>query len=138
MRSSKDERQARADFAERYASRPTDVLNEIERKVIGGEWGANGFTTRDQADVLADRLELTASKRLLDIGTGRGWPGLYLAKKTGCEVVLTDLPIEGLRLAIERGHEERVDSLGAVVSSARDLAFGERAFDAITHTDVLC
>lgn len=138
MRLSKDERQARADFGERYASASTDVLEAIEQAVIGARWGANGYTTIVQADSLAERLELTASKRLLDIGTGRGWPGLYLAKKTGCEVVVTDLPIEGLQLAARRARQEGIRCLGAVVSSARDLPFGERAFDAISHTDVLC
>ncbi len=139
MRSSKDEREARADFAQRYAFVADDVLlGAIEEAVIGARWGANGYTTVAQADHLADVLELTSSKRLLDIGTGRGWPGLYLAKKTGCEVVVADLPFEGLQIAARRAQERSIRCLGAVVSSARDIPFGERAFDAITHTDVLC
>jgi 2-polyprenyl-3-methyl-5-hydroxy-6-metoxy-1,4-benzoquinol methylase len=138
MRSSKSEREALADFAADYALPPAIVVDDIERRVIGEVWGANGFTTASQAELLADRLELRAGKRLLDIGTGRGWPGLYLAKRSGCEVVLTDLPIEGLRLARDRAAKEQVSFSGAVVASARDLPFTESAFDAIVHTDVLC
>ena len=61
-------------------------------------YGANGYTTAAQANLLAQRLDLGPGKRLLDVGSGRGWPGLYLAASTGCTVVLTDL----LLLAVAR------------------------------------
>lgn len=136
--SSKYERQARVEFAERYAVAQSEVIAAIERAVIGSDWGANGYTTMAEADELADRLELHASKRLLDIGTGQGWPGLYLSKKTGCEVVITDVPLEGLRTGLMRAQREAIRPLGAVVSSARRLPFRDRSFDALCHTDVLC
>jgi hypothetical protein len=138
MRSSQEEREALADFAARYTLPRTDVVQEVERRVIGAVWGANGFTTVAQADLIAERLDLTLGKRLIDVGTGRGWPGLYLAKRTGCDVVLTDLPIEGLRQAQNRVEVESVSSLGAVVASARYLPFANESIDAIVHTDVLC
>jgi 2-polyprenyl-3-methyl-5-hydroxy-6-metoxy-1,4-benzoquinol methylase len=138
MRSSQDEQEALADFAARYTLPPADVMQEVERRVIGAVWGANGFTTVAQADLIAERLDLAPGKRLMDVGTGRGWPGLYLAKRTGCEVVLTDLPIEGLQHALRRAEAESVSSFGAVVASARDLPFGKESVDAIVHTDVLC
>ena len=136
--SSKYESETRIEFAERYAVGHHDVITKIERAVIGGDWGANGYTTLAQADELAGRLGLDATKRLLDVGTGQGWPGLYLAKKTGCEVVITDLPIEGLRTAAIRAHKERIRALGAIVCSAKRLPFRGRSFDALCHTDVLC
>ncbi len=136
--SSKDEREKRALFAQRYSFGHPGLLATIERAVIGGDWGANGYTTVEQANQLAERLELDASKRLLDVGTGQGWPGLYLSKKTGCEVVVTDLPIEGLRPAMDRAKHDEIRALGAIVCSARRLPFGDRSFDALCHTDVLC
>lgn len=120
--SSKYEREKRLEFAERYSLGYSEVLETIERAVIGGDWGANGYTTLAQANELADRLELDASKRLLDVGTGQGWPGLYLANKTGCEVVVTDLPIEGLRAAVTRAQHERIRALGTIICSARSFA----------------
>jgi hypothetical protein len=80
----RDELQARALFDQRYGIASSPVTLEIERRVIGGDWGANGYTTLAQADQLASGLGLSAADRLLDIGTGRGWPGLYLAASTGC------------------------------------------------------
>ena len=136
--SSKDERSAREEFSERYSTRRDDVMDVIERSVIGAAWGANGFTTRAQADELAERLGLTSAMRLLDIGAGRGWPSLYLVQRTGCEAVVTDLPFEGLISARERAEREDLRLLACISASARELPFRPESFDAIVHTDVLC
>lgn len=138
MHASRDEREARAEFADRYGITRTKLLEAIERRVIGDAWGANGFTTVAQANLLGERLALSRHRRLLDLGSGRGWPGLYLALRTECEVVLADLPIEGLQSAARRAARERLNALGCVVSSAARLPFAEQSFDAIVHTDVLC
>jgi SAM-dependent methyltransferase len=135
----KDELQARALFDERYAIALPPLARQIERRVIGGDWGANGYTTMAQADTLADKLGLSATDRLLDIGAGRGWPGLYLAATTGCRVVVTDLPLEGLRGAADRAAAEGLGARAAmVVAAASGLPFRAGGFDAIVHTDVLC
>jgi len=137
--SSRDERRARTDFAERYAIATGDVNARIEQAVIGAAWGANGYTTVDQADELGRRLQLGPGKRLLDVGTGRGWPGLYLAQQTGCHVIGTDLPVEGLQVARRRAHDERIGArVSLAVAGAADLPFASQSFDAIVHTDVLC
>jgi len=124
-------------FRENYARTEHDVLTDIERLVIGESYGANGYTTRAQADMIGDRLELGPDRLLLDVGSGCGWPGLYLAATTGCRVVVTDVPLEGLQRAGER---VRTDTLaaGVVACSAPQPPFRDTAFDAISHTDVLC
>jgi len=135
----RDELQARALFQERYRNTPSLVACQIEQRVIGGDWGANGFTTMAQADALARGLDLSAGDRLLDLGTGRGWPGLYLAARTGCRVVLADLPLEGLRVAADRAAAEGLAArTGVVASAASGLPFRAGSFDAVIHTDVLC
>jgi hypothetical protein len=77
----RDESQALSLFQERYRNTPSQLARQIEQRVIGGDWGANGYTTRAQADTLARELGVSAGDRLLDLGTGRGWPGLYLAAR---------------------------------------------------------
>jgi SAM-dependent methyltransferase len=134
-----DEAQARALFQERYRNTPSRLASQIERRVIGGDWGANGYTTKTQADTLADKLGLSAADRLLDLGSGRGWPGLYLAARTGCRVVLTDLPLEGLRVAAHRAASEGLaERVGVVAAAASGLPFRANSVDAVIHTDVLC
>jgi cyclopropane fatty-acyl-phospholipid synthase-like methyltransferase len=126
-------------FAERYRLASNDVTREIERAVIGADWGANGYTTKDQADLLGAVLELGPASTLLDLGSGRGWPGLYLAATTRCRVVLTDVPLEALLASATRAAAEGLAGLAAPVrTSARSLPFARASFDAIVHTDVLC
>jgi 2-polyprenyl-3-methyl-5-hydroxy-6-metoxy-1,4-benzoquinol methylase len=139
MTTSRDERVTRADYAHRYRLRASAaVVDKAEREVIGDVWGANGFTTVDQAEDLRRRLELDRNSRLLDVGSGCGWPGLWLAQQTGCEVVVTDLPPEGLEVASRRAKAEGLRSLGAVAASARRFPFAESSFDAIVHVDLMC
>ena len=138
-KATKLERQTLERFSERYGTAWTDASRRAEQAVIGGDWGANGYTTAAQADVLAEALALAPTTRLLDLGAGRGWPGLYLAQRTGCEVVCTDVPVEGLRAAVARARVEGLSARSAaVVASARQLPFRAVGFDAIVHTDVLC
>ncbi len=135
----RDESEARDLFRQRYTTRQGEANVVVERAVIGADFGANGYTTRAQADRLAALLHLDPGGRLLDIGAGRGWPGLYLARISGCDVVLTDLPEEGLRDARGRAEVEGLgDRAAAVVTGGAQLPFRAAVFDGVVHTDVLC
>jgi 2-polyprenyl-3-methyl-5-hydroxy-6-metoxy-1,4-benzoquinol methylase len=135
----RDERATRTDFAQHYALPTGDANSRIERDVIGAVWGANGYTTVAQADELLGRLQLRPDSRLLDLGTGRGWPGLYLAKQSGCSLIATDMPVEGLIVATRRARDERIDDRVAFAAAAGAAQpFRPASFDAIVHTDVLC
>lgn len=112
---------------------------QAELQAVGSDYGNNGYTTLGQAADLARHLELDDNKLLLDVGSGAGWPGLHLATRTGCRVVVSDLTVPGMRNAVRRA---AVDGLPpraqAVVASARHLPFKPESFDAMVHTDVLC
>jgi hypothetical protein len=47
----RDEAQALALFQLRYRNTPSLLACQIEQRVIGGDWGANGYTTMAQADI---------------------------------------------------------------------------------------
>ncbi len=125
-------------FSERYSIRGDDAFKEIEQNVIGGVFGANGYTTKAQADRLIDALRLPQKSRVLDLGAGRGWPGLYIAETAGCNVVMADLPEPGLRIALKSADDRKIANRAhPIIATAESLPLRKRSFDAIVHTDVL-
>ena len=127
----------RDEFDAFYRLADEPVMRRIESAVTGSDFGASSYTTRAQADRLAALLGLEPGKRLLDLGSGAGWPGLYLAKSSGCGVVLVDLPPEGLRRAERRRRAEGV-GIGVVAAPAGSLPLRDAAFDAATSSDAFC
>jgi phosphoethanolamine N-methyltransferase len=111
----------------------------IERRVCGCDYGGNSWTSRAEAQQMAARLGLRPGVRLLDLGAGSGWPGLYLGKTSGCDVTLVDLPLSGLRIAAERARKDGMTgNVWAAVADAAALPFPDECFNAISHSDLLC
>jgi ubiquinone/menaquinone biosynthesis C-methylase UbiE len=120
-----------------HAAHPAMVA--IERTACGCDYGGTSWTTRSEAARLAALLKLGPGRRFLDIGAGSGWPGLYLARLTGCDVTLADIPVSGLRLASDRAATDRLTGeCWTVAADGAALPFDNGAFDAIGHSDVLC
>jgi ubiquinone/menaquinone biosynthesis C-methylase UbiE len=134
------EEQARLDrFAREYRISQNAVMLEIERAVCGSDYGGTSWTTRDEAERVGQLLELSPGKRLLDVGAGSGWPGLYLARITGCDVALVDVPLEGLRIAAKRAVTDQLPGeCWVIVGDGARLPLKSGWFDAIGHSDVLC
>ena len=84
-------------------------------------------------------LKLSPGMSLLDLGAGRGWPGVYVTQQSSCRTVLTDVPAPALGLArsnaIEHGVGERCLYAAA---DGRALPFTSGVFEAVIHADVLC
>lgn len=126
-------------FGNRYRLCCAPPMMAAELDALGTDFGSTGYTTRAQADDLIERLHLDARDRVADIGSGSGWPGLYLASTTGCRVVGTDLPLEGLRRARDRIVADGIAGrAGCVQATGNRQPFRAGAFDAVIHTDVLC
>jgi len=127
------------DFGRDYEIAQAPLMREIDRRVHGADYGATSWTTRAQAELAAAQLGLAPGVRLLDVGAGAGWPGLFLATQSGCELVVSDLPLQGLRMARERAARDGLSARCAVVAAdGAALPFRDAAFDRIHHADVLC
>ncbi len=127
------------DFTSDYELGRAAVLRELECCVLGCAYGATSWTTRREASRIAEMLALGPGDRLLDVGAGSGWPGLYLAQLAGCDVVLVDLPLIGLQIAQERAVADGLALRCRVaVANAAALPFKDGSFDVVSHSDVLC
>lgn len=129
----------RDDFDAQYRQGQLPAVQAIERAVCGCDYGGTSWATRDEAGQIAAALELAPGVRLLEVGAGSGWPALYLAGQSGCDVTLVDLPLEGIRIAAGRAARDRLaGTCLAVVADAARLPFRDGCFDVINHSDVLC
>ena len=134
-----DEQAVRERFDELYRLGQAPIMREIERAVCGCDYGVTSWTTRREAERVGELLGMGPGQRLLEVGAGSGWPGLYLARTTGCDVTLLDLPLAGLRIGAERAVADRLPgACWSVLADGAALPFGSGAFDAVSHSDVLC
>jgi SAM-dependent methyltransferase len=139
MAFSPEERAQRDRFDELYVRAQSPVVLSIERSVCGCDYGGTSWTTRDEAERIGAILGLRPGLRLLDLGAGSGWPALYLAKKTGCDVALVDLPLSGLRIASQRALADGVSGgCWVTLADAASLPFRNASFDVVNHSDALC
>src|SRR5207253_92070 len=81
---------------------------------------------------LAAQLELGPQTHVLDVGCGIGGPSRYLASVHGCHVTGLDLTEEYCRVStILAERTGLADRLSYIPGDARDLPFGDGAFDVV-------
>lgn len=126
-------------FDREYVRGQTETMRAIERAVCGCDYGGTSWTTRREAEQVRRLLKLRPGRHLLDVGAGSGWPAHYLARTSGCDVTLVDVPVEGIRIAAARAAAEPPEGFcRAAVGDGCALPMKARSFDAISHSDVLC
>ena len=127
------------DFAGCYERSQIPAMRELERDVLGCDYGGTSWTTLSQARDIANSLALAPGLQLLEVGSGSGWPGLFLGSETGCDVTLLDIPFNALKLAAERAvQDEMTDRVSVIAASGTALPFEESSFERLSHSDVLC
>lgn len=125
-------------YGDYYSVASGDAIRMLEREAVGTDWGGNGYTTVDHVDELIRVLELGPGKKLADLGAGAGWPGVYIAARSGSDVVISDLAVSGMIAGRERAKERGVETTAEVAASATDVPFADASFDGVTHSDLLC
>lgn len=127
------------DFIGDYECSYLPAVKALEREVLGCDYGGTSWTTRDQISNIISFLDLDSSSKLLEVGCGAGWPGLYLSSITGCDATLLDIPLIALQQAAERAvRDDIVEQIRLVNGSGTALPFAAESFDCISHSDVLC
>ena len=114
-------------------------MRRVEESVLGCDYGGTSWTTRQQAMQMIAMLGIGQDQHLLDIGSGSGWPALFVADQSGCNVTLVDIPLNALDQAQSRAEvDDMADRVNAVSASGAALPFDDATFDVVSHSDVLC
>ena len=131
------EEEFRASFDERFSHVTSEVLLEIEEEVFGTDFGTTSWSTVEQIRTFIIEMGLTEEDRLLDIGSGPGWPALFIAEQTGCSAILCDYPFTGLLQAKKRMTQDGQNAV-MVQGHGAALPLPDASVDAVCHSDVLC
>ena len=95
------------------------------RRFMGGEY-------RRFVRFLVDKLGLDSEGRVLEVGPGPGWIGIWLAKQQpGLEVVGLELSPDMIRVAEKNRVAEAVTNVTYVEGNAAQMPFADNSFDAV-------
>jgi SAM-dependent methyltransferase len=100
------ERDWQAIFEETYEGPPSGVERRIWQQALGDEYPAGldpySFITRSELARFAAELRVGAGETLVDLGCGRGGPGLWIAGTTGAQLIGVDIAENALAAASAR------------------------------------
>jgi ubiquinone/menaquinone biosynthesis C-methylase UbiE len=124
----------------RYAESPTYRANF--RAVYGAEYPEEvaplSFVTMTLLRRIAQAVSLGPGATLIDLGCGRGGPGLWVARETGAALVGMDLSGAAVEQASRRVKEFNVEGRADFeVGDLTALRFADQTFDAAMSIDVL-
>lgn len=122
-----------------YGSFQSELYKQIRNQAFGEDIGQNSWLTADEQDRFLEWLDLSAGKRLLDVGCGAGGPALRIAANSGCSVVGIDVHEQAVAtarsLAAQAGLADRAEF--RVANAAGPLPFADASFDGITCIDAI-
>ena len=123
-----------------YGNFTSDAEAAVRRETYGEDLGQSSWTTAPEWLGFADRIGVGRDSDVLEVGSGSGGPGVYLALERGCRLTGVDLNEHGVRnanaLAAARGVRERVQF--RVVDASQPLPFDANRFDAVLSNDAMC
>lgn len=124
----------------RQAESPTH--RAIFREVYGAEYLEDvlplSFITRTLLKLIAQRIAAGPGQTIIDLGCGRGGPGLWVARETGASLVGVDLSPVAVEHAFQRAKEFGVEGRARFeTGNLTALQFASAAFDAAMSVDVL-
>ena len=124
----------------RYAESPTYRANF--RAVYEAEYPEEvaplSFVTMPLLRRIAQAVSLGPGATLIDLGCGRGGPGLWVARETGAALVGVDLSGAAIEQASRRVKEFNVEGRADFeVGDLTALRFADQTFDAAMSIDVL-
>jgi SAM-dependent methyltransferase len=108
------ERDWQAIFEDAYQGPPSSVERRIWQQAFGDDYPAGldpySFITRSELARFAAELRVSAGQTLVDLGCGRGGPGLWVAAATGAQLIGVDIAENALAAARARATAMGIDA----------------------------
>jgi len=122
-----------------YGNFQMELYEQIRREAFGKDIGQNSWLTADEQDRFIQWLNLSESKKLLEVACGSGQPTLRIAEQTGCSVIGIDIHEQAIEtansLALKQNLTDRAEF--QVVNASIKLPFADETFDAISCIDAI-
>lgn len=116
------------------------IIRRIWASVYGPDYPADleplGFSTTAELERLAALVAIDPGGRLIDLGCGRGGPGLWIARRTNASLTGIDVVREAVEQAERRKAALWPDATFHVASVSK-MAFETSWFDAAVSVDAL-
>ena len=124
-------------FDSTYSHFTQQVLEAIRKETFGQDIGQNSWTTMDEHDCFISWLDLHPEQHVLEVASGSGGPGRYLASSVSCRVTGIDANEAGVGTANQSvarsGEADRITFKVADANSR--LPFDDNFFDAMLCID---
>ena len=108
------ERDWQAIFEETYDGPPSTIEQRIWREVFGDDYPSGldpySFVSQPELERFASELRLKPGETLVDVGCGRGGPGLWVAGATGARLTGIDIAENAIEAARARAVAMDVDA----------------------------
>ena len=140
MSGSTESTELRADKYESfYREFDSPLMRKLRREAYGEDIGQHSWVSADELRKDAQRLGLTPSHRLLDLGCGPCGPLTFLIAITRCQGTGVELSASALQVGLKRAAELGVESLLSVHEHDLNdpLPFEPGSFDAVVSLDVI-
>ncbi|MFY9730071.1 MAG: methyltransferase domain-containing protein [Candidatus Acidiferrales bacterium] len=123
-----------------YGHYEAEVYRLVRASTYGEDLGQTGWTTTQESEEIPQRLQLSSTSNVLEIGCGSGRYALQIAGHLGCRIVGLDINAAGVENANHLAASQNLSSQVRfqVADVSQPLAFNDAAFDAVFSNDVLC
>lgn len=131
-----------AGFDQEFARPASAVMARVWAAVLGDEYPAElapySWITRSELAVFVREVRVSAGDLLVDVGSGRGGPGLWVASRTGADHLAVDVAESGLAAVRETAGRLGVERRSrTALGSFEDLPLDDSSADAVMSVDSL-
>jgi ubiquinone/menaquinone biosynthesis C-methylase UbiE len=125
-----------------FKKEKSESLRDIFREVYGSDYpeeaNPDSFITLTDLRTVVQNLNVGPGKNIIDLGCGRGGPGLWVARETGANYVGIDFSKNAISYAKQRLANLKIEGTSKVqLGDICSLDFPNNSFDGAVSLDVI-